>query len=52
MLKSDWHHSLVDLASTNTSEIEEINLEEFEELLEMDALLGQWDSDTESYVIE
>jgi len=47
-MKSAWGGNLVDWAALNSSEVEEIDLVEYEELLDADEKVMDWDLESES----
>ncbi|KAG6819551.1 hypothetical protein H0H92_002178, partial [Tricholoma furcatifolium] len=44
-MKFAWRNNITDLAALNSKHIEEVNLEQFEELLEMDCEYEEWDKE-------
>jgi hypothetical protein len=52
MLKFRWRDSAVDYALWNSNDVEDINLDEFTEMLEADAACQEWESDTETHIVE
>jgi len=48
IMKSAWGGNLVDWAALNSSEVEEIDLVEYEELLDADEKVMDWDLESES----
>ncbi|KAG6905515.1 hypothetical protein DXG01_002278 [Tephrocybe rancida] len=45
IMKLAWCNNIMDLAALNSKHIEEVSLEQFEELLEMDYEYGEWDKE-------
>lgn len=43
-MKFTWHQNIVDLAAWNSGQVEEIELEEYSELLEAEEQAVEWDS--------
>ncbi|KAG6904526.1 hypothetical protein DXG01_009265, partial [Tephrocybe rancida] len=50
-MKFAWRNNITDLAALNSKHIEEVSLEQFEELLEMDCEYGEWDKE-EIFVVD
>lgn len=44
IMKFTWHQNIVDLAAWNSGQVEEIELEEYSELLEAEEQAVEWDS--------
>ncbi|KAG6912104.1 hypothetical protein DXG01_000608, partial [Tephrocybe rancida] len=51
IMKFAWRNNITDLAALNSKHIEEVSLEQFEELLEMDCEYGEWDKE-EIFVVD
>jgi hypothetical protein len=43
-MKFAWRQDIVDLAAWNSAQVEEVDLDEYSELLESDEQIAQWDS--------
>lgn len=42
-MKSAWRKDIADLAAQNSAQIEEVELDEFSEILEAEGLAAEWD---------
>ena len=52
IMKSAWHGTTVDWAAINSAEVEEVDLAEYEELLEADVQARTWDDEDEENIFE
>ncbi len=51
-MKSAWRGTTVDWAAINSAEVEEVDLAEYEELLEADVQARTWDDEDEENIFE
>jgi hypothetical protein len=52
VMKSAWRGMIRDWAATNSAEVEEVDLVEYEELLEEDVQARTWDDEDEEHIFE
>ena len=43
-MKFAWWQAIIDLAAWNSAQLEEVDLDEYSELLEVDEQTAEWDS--------
>jgi hypothetical protein len=51
-MKSAWHGSITDLALINSHTVEEVDLVEYEDLLEADMRAQAWDLEDEAFDLD
>ena len=52
IMKSKWRGTISDWAVTNSEDIEEVDLVEYEEFLDADVQSGIWDAEDEEHLFE
>jgi hypothetical protein len=52
IMKSVWQGSVVDLAAMNSNKVEEIDLNEFGELLQADNDAKEWDKEDNEFIFD
>ena len=51
-MKSAWMDTVVDWAAINSAVVEEIEMNDFTDLLQADDLLREWDEEDERFIFE
>ena len=51
-MKSAWMDTVVDWAAINSAVVEEIEMNDFMDLLQADDLLREWDEEDERFIFE
>lgn len=52
VMKSAWMDTVVDWAAINSAVVEEIEMNDFMDLLQADDLLREWDEEDERFIFE
>lgn len=51
-MKSAWMDTVIDWAAINSAVVEEIEMNDFTDLLQADDLLREWDEEDERFIFE
>jgi hypothetical protein len=51
-MKFAWRNNIVDLAAWNSGQIEEVDLDEYSEMLEADELANDFDKPEDEFIME
>jgi hypothetical protein len=52
MLKFEWRDLVVDYAAWNSAQVEEVQSDEYSEMLKADLAHEEWDVDVDTYLLE
>jgi hypothetical protein len=52
MLKFEWRGTNMDYSAWNSSQVEDVRIDEYMEMLEAEVAHSHWDNDVETYVVD